>query len=51
MSEAEKRKLLNDKWPPVSKAKKKVIIRAINRASKSGVFDYDSNEKELIAEK
>lgn len=51
MSKEEQKKLLNDKWPIVSSAKKKAAFEAIENASKAGVFDYEENSQELVGQK
>ena len=51
MTKQEQKKLLNDKWPNVSDAKKKAAFEAIEKASKAKVFEYRENLQELIGQK
>lgn len=51
MSKEEQKKLLHEKWPSISNAKKKAVFEAIEKASKAKVFDYQENSKELVFQK
>lgn len=51
MSKDEQKKLLDDKWPSASDAKKKAAFEAIEKASKAKVFDYQENSQELACQK
>lgn len=51
MTKAEQKKLLNEKWPSISSAKKKAAFKAIDKASKAKIFDYKENSRELIGQR
>lgn len=46
MTQTERKKLVNDKWPPLSKKDKDGFLEFVEEASNAHIFDTEKNEEE-----
>ncbi len=51
MTQKEKEKLLNDEWPKAYPNGKKAFLEAMKKASKSGLFDIEEEDKTSVSVK
>jgi len=51
MTEQEKKELFIDKWPEKYPHGRKAAIRAIRKASKSRIFDFEEGDEYIVIKK